>query len=146
MKNFGILLGLLLLVLSCKNTTTSQTVDSTKKVNTTQTIQEGKIVLDSPKTVYDVISASTVQLVDVRTTNEFTEGHLKGALNICVTCDGFESNIKKLDKTKPVYVYCRSGHRSGNAAKILLKMGFKEIHDMDGGILAWQANNLPIEK
>jgi rhodanese-related sulfurtransferase len=142
---FVISLSLIVTFQSCKNTTTAKKEETTQVV-TTPKQEVGKIVLNSPKEVYENLKSNTVQLVDVRTPQEYNEGHVKGALNICVTCEGFESNVTRLDKTKPVYVYCRSGHRSGNASKLLAKMGFKEIHDMEGGILAWEANNLPIEK
>ncbi len=139
--------GLTLTFQSCKNTPTiknkdNQTVTATQK----EVVKQEKTYLNTPKEFYDVIQSKKVQLVDVRTPEEFNEGHLKGAVNICVTCDGFNSKVSSLDKSKPVYVYCRSGHRSGNATKILSEMGYEEVHDMDGGIEAWQANNLPVEK
>lgn len=51
--------------------------------------------------------------------------------------------MEKLDKEKPVYIYCRSGGRSGKAAKQLADEGFTEIYDLDGGILEWNKKNLP---
>ena len=138
--------GLTLTLQSCKNTPTIKNADN-QTVTTVQkeVVKQEKTYLNTPKEFYDFIQSKKVQLVDVRTPEEFNEGHIKGAVNICVTCDGFNSKVSSLDKSKPVYVYCRSGHRSGNATKILSKIGFEEVHDMDGGILAWQANNLPIE-
>ena len=83
-----------------------------------------------------------IQLVDARTTKEFEEGHLKGALNIDVLKSDFSAEAEKLDLEKPVYVYCRSGKRSATAALILKDMGFKEIYDMEGGYLLWESEVL----
>jgi thioredoxin len=83
-------------------------------------------------------------LLDVRTPEEFAEGHLSGALNIDYNSDDFQKQISALDKEKTVFVYCLSGSRSEKAADILAKNKFNSIYQMDGGILAWQKNGLPI--
>lgn len=85
------------------------------------------------------------QLIDVRTVDEFKEGHLPGAVNICVTDDNFEKQLIHLDKNKPVYLYCRSGKRSARAAEILKQKGFKEIYDVKGGIQKWQEEGFEIQ-
>lgn len=103
--------------------------------------QEIKVI--SPQEVSkEVYEHGGQQLVDVRTLEEFNEGHLKNAQNICVTDDDFEENISKLDKDKPIYLYCRSGKRSARAADILKNLGFKEIYDMEGGYLNWESEKL----
>lgn len=89
---------------------------------------------------------SSSQLVDVWTTEEFGVSHLKNAQNICVTDDDFQEKIKDLDKTKPVYVYCRSGNRSARAAKILEENGFTKVYDLQGGITSWDEEGLETEK
>ena len=79
-----------------------------------------------------------VQLVDVRTPEEFGEGHLEGAVNIDFLDDEvFSAGIKGLDKERPVLLYCRSGRRSADAGRLLLKEGFKEVYDLEGGYLNW---------
>ena len=78
----------------------------------------------------------TVQLLDVRTPEEFAENHLPGALNIDWRGEGFSGKAQMLDKSRPVLVYCRSGRRSAEAAKVLDGLGFK-TYNMKGGILAW---------
>lgn len=85
-----------------------------------------------------------IQLIDVRTMEEFSEGHLINARNICVTDDDFEEKASKLDKNSPVYLYCRSGKRSARAAEILQKMGFTEIYDIEGGFLKWEENDYEV--
>lgn len=76
-------------------------------------------------------------LLDVRTPGEVSEGMIEGAINIDVEGDGFEDKIEMLDKSKTIYLYCRSGKRSALAAGILVDHGFLELYDLKGGYLAW---------
>jgi rhodanese-related sulfurtransferase len=85
-------------------------------------------------------------LIDVRTPAEYAQGHLANAKLIDVRSSDFKSQVNKLDKSKPVFVYCKAGSRSSSAADILSDLGFKEIYDLSGGIMAWQQANKPIEK
>jgi thioredoxin 1 len=85
------------------------------------------------------------QLVDVRSPEEYKEGHLKGSLNINVQSDAFAAEVAKLDKKKPVMVYCRSGRRSAMAQGKLEEMGFTEVYNLDGGITDWQSAGKPVE-
>jgi thioredoxin len=82
-------------------------------------------------------------LVDVRTPDEFSKGHLQNALNIDWNGNSFDSEISKLDKSKPVFVYCLSGGRSGQAAAKMRADGFKEVYELQGGIMKWRGANLP---
>lgn len=85
-------------------------------------------------------------LLDVRTPEEFSDGHLQNALNFNWNGNEFENQIETLDKTKPVLVYCRSGSRSAAAARSMRSKGFEEVIEMKGGIIGWSAANLPITK
>ncbi len=87
-----------------------------------------------------------VQLIDVRTPDEFSEGHLENAKNINVMADDFDAQVAALDKTKPVMVYCRSGARSARASERLKELGFTSITDLDGGITNWNSDNKPTVK
>lgn len=80
-----------------------------------------------------------VQLVDVRTPGEYNTEHINNATNINWNGDDFVSKAEKLDKTKPVFVYCKVGGRSAQAASKLEELGFKEIYNLDGGIMKWNA-------
>lgn len=93
-------------------------------------------VLDT-QTFKDSISSKKVQLIDVRTPDEYNSGHIKDAKNIDFYSGKFNTEFDKLDKEKPVYIYCRSGSRSRQSANKLIAMGFKEIYDLRGGFIAW---------
>lgn len=85
-----------------------------------------------------IIAKENVQLIDVRTPQEYAEGFIKGAKNINVNDANFETEIQKLDKTQPVYIYCRSGARSQTAAKKMVELGFTQIVDLQGGYMNWK--------
>ena len=67
-------------------------------------------------------------------------------MNIDFYNPDFQELLQKLEKNKPVYVYCRSGRRSGIAMNMMKEMGFVAVYNLDGGIKSWQAQGLPIEK
>ena len=76
-------------------------------------------------------------LLDVRRPDEFAAGHLPGAVNLEVTASDFGQRVAALDKTKPTYVYCRSGARSTTAAGQLTTTGFAQVSNLLGGVLDW---------
>ena len=76
-------------------------------------------------------------LVDVRTPGEVAEGAIEGAVNIDFNSGNFEEEIAKLDKEAPVYVYCKSGGRSGKAKNMMKDMGFSEVYNLVGGYGNW---------
>ena len=85
-----------------------------------------------------------LQLIDVRTAAEYADGHLANAKLIPV--QELAQRLAEIDKSKPVLLYCRSGHRSGNALKILQDKGYKDAKHVEGGINAWQAAGLPVTR
>lgn len=87
-------------------------------------------------------NSKQVQLIDVRTAEEYNEGHLENALNININDNNFKELAQKLNKEIPVYIYCRSGVRSRKAGAVLEKMGFKQIFDLQGGILSWSGKTI----
>lgn len=108
-----------------------------------QESKEGKIEMITPEQVYDAVhSDSSLQLVDVRTVEEYSVSHLENAQNICVTNDDFKEKVAGLDKNKPVYVYCQKGGRSARAAEILKELGFTKVYDLEGGIENWEDKKL----
>lgn len=85
-------------------------------------------------------SDKSVQLIDVRTPEEYKAGHLEGAKNIDFYSKDFAQQMAKLDKNKPVAVYCAVGGRSASATDKLKSLGFAKIYDLDGGIRGWTAS------
>ena len=86
------------------------------------------------------INTAQIQLVDVRTPEEYQSGHIGNAQNININAANFKAQMEKLDKSKPVAVYCAVGGRSGRASALLTQWGFKTVYDLQGGISVWQAN------
>lgn len=90
------------------------------------------------------IKTDSVQLLDVRTPQEYAEGHIEGALNINVQSDDFQQMAEKeLSKDSTILVYCRSGRRSMDAAGILTRLGYRVIN-LKGGIIEWKEDGLPV--
>ena len=86
---------------------------------------------------FQILLNKDVQLIDVRTPNEYRNGFIANAENINFKSKDFLSQISKLDKSKPVLLYCSAGGRSAKASKIFDSLGFKEIYDLKGGYLSW---------
>ncbi len=93
----------------------------------------------------NMINEQNTILLDVRSSEEYTEGHIDGALNINVNGEDFQQEIVKLDKSKTILVYCQAGRRSASAANILASKGYKVVN-LIGGISEWSENNLPIKQ
>ena len=85
----------------------------------------------------DFIEINSAVLVDVRTHDEYNSGYIENSLNIDYLSNDFSENVEKLDKNIPIVLYCRSGRRSSLSANKLSKLGFKEIYNLEGGILDW---------
>ena len=107
---------------------------------------------DKSKTALDAKSFSKKQeetkgaIVDVRTPKEFNEGHLQNAKNFNWKGSDFDKEVSSLKKSEPIFVYCRSGRRSAEAASRMRAMGFKEVYELAGGIIAWEEAGLSLIK
>ncbi len=86
---------------------------------------------------------SSAIIIDVRTPDEFSQGHLVNAKNIDWNGADFEKQIETLDPSKPMYVYCASGKRSAAAAQKMRSKGFKQVYELQGGIAKWREAKLP---
>jgi rhodanese-related sulfurtransferase len=84
------------------------------------------------------------QILDVRTPGETASGIIPGAIEMDISAANFPSSLDDLDKSKPVLVYCRSGNRSGQAMRQMSAMGFKEVYNLNGGIMAWSGSGQPL--
>ncbi|MDP5082394.1 MAG: rhodanese-like domain-containing protein [Winogradskyella sp.] len=125
MKKLNIIYGLFVIMLfntSC--------LDS--KINTTEV---KLITADEMQTILDL---EEVQLVDVRTPEEHEEIRIANSQNIDFSSPTFEDDITKLDKQKPVILYCKGGSRSAKCAQKLKSAGFEKIYDLEGGISKWK--------
>jgi rhodanese-related sulfurtransferase len=85
-----------------------------------------------------------LQVVDVRTVGEVEKGKIKGASHVDYYSSSFRTDVEKLDKSKPVLVYCAKGGRSSSAAKILKSKGYN-VYDLQGGMTAWKAAGKEVE-
>jgi rhodanese-related sulfurtransferase len=142
MKNVLLIFGVftLMTLSSCEGQNTS----AETQTENSKTQGKGVISRDVDVAEFEKQMAGAGILLDVRTDQEFAEGHMKGAVQIDYSKPDFKNKIAELDKETPVYVYCRSGARSGGAAKIMKDMGFKEVYNLEGGILAWQRAGKPV--
>jgi len=140
MRNIKIIAFLILVSLGINSCTSSQSSPNGKEIT-----QTGQIAKDVTVSEFnDFIKKGEGQLIDVRTPNEFESGNIASSTNIDFYSAGFQDQLTKLDKNKPVYLYCRSGRRSGIAMNLMKDMGFISVYNLDGGIIAWQEQGLPI--
>ncbi|PWK18241.1 rhodanese-like domain-containing protein [Xanthomarina spongicola] len=129
MKHKILVFSLLLLVtfLGCKKT------------------ESDNIKIVTAEEMQTILLTENVQFIDVRTPEEYAEGYIEGAQNIDFYSDTFDEDILRLDKTKPVVLYCKSGGRSASCAKKLIEAGFVKVYDLEGGITQWMHNGLGVE-
>ena len=122
--NFISLLLLSFLFISCHGQTS----------NSVNTI-DAKLFAEKLKT------NENLQLLDVRTPEEYGVEHIGNAKNVNWNGDDFVAKVNSYDKSKPIFVYCKVGGRSAQAANKLAELGFKEIYNLNGGIMKWNAEN-----
>ena len=85
-------------------------------------------------------------ILDVRTPEEFAEGHIDGAVNLDIQARDFEKKLRALDRKKSYLVYCRTGNRSRKATVAMEALGFHSIFHMNDGIVRWKQQNLPLTR
>jgi rhodanese-related sulfurtransferase len=125
MKKAIVLISSLLLLVGCSTSTTGAT---------------SMDVLEFSKK----ITESGVVILDVRTPGEFAEGYIEGARMIDFQGGSFETEIASLDKDVTYAVYCRSGNRSGQAVKIMQDAGFRNLYNLEGGVIDWANQGMPL--
>ena len=133
-KNFTALALLmvvgLVLAVSCAQTVAAQIISP----------QEAFTLIEDNRNNPDFI------IIDVRTPQEFSDGHIEGATNIDFYSTNFRDKINELDKSKTYLIYCQSGNRSGRRREMMVELEFQKIYDIGGGIVAWKAAELPTVK
>lgn len=86
----------------------------------------------------------SAQLIDIRTPEEYNEGYIKNAVNINFFDDDFMEQMSKLNKDEALYIYCRSGGRSGSASDKLEEAGFTRVYDLGVGMRGWRKGKKPV--
>ena len=129
-------------VVSCQSP-----VDSEHSAETLAQIQTPLLLNISPAEAQKRIAEGNVAVIDVRTAGEVAEGMIAGATHADIlTPSDFEKSLSSLDPSKPIIVYCKVGGRSKKAADLLIDRGFFQVYNISGGMDAWKAAELPIEK
>jgi rhodanese-related sulfurtransferase len=98
----------------------------------------------SPEQARPGIEAAYSQFIDVRTPEEYNDGHAYRAINIPL--DTLPQNLGRLEKNEPVFVICRTDNRSREAAKLLTDAGFRQVVVITGGMNRWQAAGMPLAR
>ena len=126
---------------SCNSSTSQAQTDGTE-------LQETLITKNvSASDFQQLINNKTdATLLDVRTPEEVAQGIIKDAIKIDFYNPEFKTELDKLDKSKPILIYCRSGRRSAIAMSTLRELGFSEVYNLQGGIMAWSEAGFEIEK
>lgn len=86
------------------------------------------------------------KLLDLRTPEEFAQGYLKSAQMLNFYASDFREHLLNMDRNQPYIIYCRSGNRSSQALKMMRELGFRNVYEVQGGILAWQSAGYPVVK
>lgn len=105
---------------------------------TTIAVTEAHQWLQDPNALFKVL--------DLRTPAEYAEGHLTKSTLLNFYDPGFKTALLNMDRNQPYMIYCRSGNRSGQALEQMRELGFKNVYNLKGGILAWSAQQYPLEK
>jgi rhodanese-related sulfurtransferase len=102
----------------------------------TVSVDDAALITDNPP--------DDLVVLDVRTPEEYAEGHLDGAVLVDFYDADFADQLAALDTDVPYLVYCRSGNRSGQTLDMMQQLGFTSAVDVDGGIVAWSSAGLPV--
>ncbi len=97
-----------------------------------------KVAQVSTQELQGLLSKKDTVVIDVRTPSEFAQGHIPGARLINLYDAAFGEKIAQLDKSKNYYINCRSGNRSAMACRKMQKLGFENVWNVSGGIMAWK--------
>ncbi len=111
-------------------------------VSCSQQTETGQL---TPALFAEKMKTTGVVVLDVRTIDEFSSGHIEGAKQLdYYETDSFNAAIDALDKDVTYLLYCRSGGRSGTTYDMMVQKGFKKVYNLEGGMLAWQKANMPV--
>ncbi len=139
-------LALALVLASCGNSDSADAgAEATESADSSAADGAG-LRLVSAEAAAGIIDSPPENLVilDVRTPEEFAEGHIEGAIMLDFYRDDFADELAKLDPSVPYVLYCRSGNRSGQTISLMEGLGFADVADVDGGIGGWLGAGLPV--
>jgi thioredoxin 1 len=105
--------------------------------------QSGSSALSATQFADKMKELPAAVIIDVRTPDEFSKGHIQNAQNFDWNGSEFDRQIETLDKSQPVFVYCLSGGRSASAASKMRSVGFQQVFELTGGMMKWRGANLP---
>jgi rhodanese-related sulfurtransferase len=125
-KLVPLILALAIGLSACGNTSQYELVDATTGHELTQESPDGVVILD------------------VRTPEEHSQARLEDSVLLDFYSQDFTSQLAKLDKEVPYFVYCRSGNRSAETVSLMKDLGFAEIYELEGGIQSWANQGLPL--
>ena len=144
---FIIPLSLSIAAVACSNPETTTNTSEKATVQEQTTPQSASVKEDVNVDQFaELVAKGDGQIVDVRTPAEWEGGTMKNATKMNFFDADFQEQLKKLDKTKPVYVYCKVGGRSGKAAAKMQAMGFTSVYNLMGGMDAWKAAGKEVVK
>ncbi len=103
-----------------------------------------QVTLLNADEVQEIIKQKEVELIDVRTVEEFNENYIEGAHNLIYDED-FEEKVKHLDPSKTIVVYCQSGNRSQECTRLMQDFGFLKIIELEGGLEQWMLEGKPTQ-
>lgn len=143
MKQLSLIIISAVFINSCSNSQTDSKQYQTPIEQTAQQTEKFIKNVDAA-TFKELIEKEDGIVLDVRTPEEVASGHIQNASTINFYDNDFETKINLMQKDKTIYVYCKSGNRSSNAAKLLQKNGFDKVYNLNGGTMAWENNNYPL--
>lgn len=128
------------------STSTSESTPAEQADSQTETSAAAGVRVVTPAKAAETIANAPDDLVilDVRTQEEFDEGHIEGAVMLDFYREDFAEELATFDPEVPYVLYCRSGNRSSGARAIMTELGFASVEDVDGGIVGWQGAGLPV--
>ncbi len=137
--------ALIMVLASCGGSESTTAVEATASADSSAAEGAG-LRLVSAEDAAGIIASPPEDLVilDVRTPEEFAEGHIEGAIMLDFYRDDFADELAKLDPSVPYVLYCRSGNRSGQTISLMEGLGFADVADVDGGIGGWLGAGLPV--
>jgi phage shock protein E len=138
--SFAAIVAITLVLFSLSDATNTESVS----MSATPFTAVSNVASVEAETFASLLTEDTPILIDVRTPQEFAAGHLDGAINIDFYDPNFRSEIAKLDPKKQYAIYCRTGNRTGQTLTMMKTLGFTNVTDLKGGIVAWEQNGFSV--